>query len=132
MKNILNKIFGVLFILLGIFCIYRMSASIYEWIYYPTRYTDLFSQVCTATFIYVASTITIYFGIKFIKLWLTYKNPYVPIQSELYFINSGFRELFSHNHKFPLEDLRAKFYIYFSIGEREAVLEFINQTPLIY
>lgn len=66
MKNTLSKIFGMLFILLGIFCIYR--ASIYEWIYYPTRYTDLFSQVCTVTFIYVASTITIYFGIKFIKL----------------------------------------------------------------
>lgn len=33
-------------------------------------------------------------------------------------------------HDFPLEDLRAKFYIYFSIWEREAVLELINQTPL--
>ena len=69
MKNILSKIFGVLFILLGIFCIYGMSATIYEWIYYPTRYTDLFSQVCAAPFIYIASTITIYFGIKFIKLY---------------------------------------------------------------
>jgi hypothetical protein len=69
MKNILSKIFGVLFILLGVFCIYGMSVSIYEWIYYPTRYIDLFSQVCAATFMYVASAITIYFGIKFIKLY---------------------------------------------------------------
>lgn len=37
---------------------------------------------------------------------------------------------FALNHNFPFEDLRAKFYIYFSLWEREAVLELINQTPL--
>lgn len=37
---------------------------------------------------------------------------------------------FALRHDFPFEDLRAKFYIYFSLWEREAVLELINQTPL--
>lgn len=37
---------------------------------------------------------------------------------------------FALRHDFPFEDLQAKFYIYFSIWEREAVLELINQTYL--
>lgn len=44
------------------------------------------------------------------------------------FIN--FVEDFALRPDFPFEDLRVKFYIYFSIWEREAVLELINQTPL--
>lgn len=73
----------------------------------------------------------------FLKLWFDTKiaENYCSLTADYTYQNLlqkfiSFVGDFALCHDFPLEDLRAKFYIYFSIWEREAVLELINQTPL--
>ena len=73
----------------------------------------------------------------FRKLWFNTKiaENYCQLTADIVYVNLlkkfiNFLGDFALHPEFPFEDLRAKFYIYFNLWERVAMIKLINQTPI--